>query len=157
MQLFYTAGYAVFFVIAALSFKSLGPKFEMLIPYPSATLDSKFAFFSNSLGIKLDSVFYSAFGFVFVCFVGWVVMRIAGLYFKRLTYFPMTNDVNVLSGGILGLIVNYIGIFLILLLMALIPVAGLQDAMKHSFLASSIITSTPILTHNITNLWLSVL
>lgn len=155
MQAFYTVGYTIFFGIAWVSARALGPKFEMLIPYPSANLGSEFAFFSTKVGMELDDAFYRAFAFLFVCFVGWIIMRFIGLYFKRLTYFPMYNDVNLLSGGILGLVVNYVMVFLILLIMAMIPVAGIQNALQHSFIASAMIRSTPILTHALTTLLIS--
>jgi len=97
MQAFFTVGYAIFFVIALVSFKALGPKFEMIVPYPSASLGSEFAFFSTKVGMELDDAFYRAFAFIFICFIGWIIVRFVGLYFKRLTYYPMFNDVNLLS------------------------------------------------------------
>ena len=153
MQAFYTAGYAIFFGIALLTFKAFGPKFEMIVPYPSANLGSEFAFFSTKVGMGLDDAFYRAFAFIFVCFLGLLIVRFTGLYFKRLTYFPMYNDVNLLSGGIIGLVVTYVAMFMILLLLAMIPVAGIQNALKNSFVASLMIRNTPILTSVMTTLW----
>lgn len=153
MQAFYTVGYAIFFAIAWLSFRTLGPKFEMLVPYPSANLGSEFAFFSTKVGMELDNAFYRAFAFIFICLIGWLIVRFVGLYFKRLTYFPMYSDVNLLSGGILGFVVSYVAIFMVLLICAMIPVDGIQGALSHSFLASAMIQSTPILTHTLTTLW----
>ncbi|WP_125565580.1 CvpA family protein [Companilactobacillus insicii] len=154
MQAFFTVGYAIFFGIALLSFKALGPKFEMIVPYPSASLGSEFAFFSTKVGMELDDAFYRAFAFIFVCFIGWIIVRFAGLYFKRLTYYPMFNDVNLLSGGILGLLVTYVAVFMILLMFAMIPVSGIQNALQHSFVASTMIRSTPVLTAMLTELWI---
>ncbi|WP_125590609.1 CvpA family protein [Companilactobacillus jidongensis] len=154
MQAFFTVGYAIFFGIALLSFRALGPKFEMIVPYPSASLGSEFAFFSTKVGMGLDDAFYRAFAFIFVCFIGWIIVRFAGLYFKRLTYYPMFNDVNLLSGGILGLIVTYVAVFMVLLILAMIPVSGIQNALQHSFVASTMIRSTPGLTSMLTGLWI---
>lgn len=154
MQAFFTVGYAIFFGIALLSFKALGPKFEMIVPYPSASLGSEFAFFSTKVGMELDDAFYRAFAFIFVCFIGWIIVRFAGLYFKRLTYYPMFNDINLLSGGILGLLVTYVAVFMILLMFAMIPVSGIQNALQHSFVASTMIRSTPVLTTMLTELWI---
>ncbi|APU70917.1 colicin V biosynthesis protein [Companilactobacillus crustorum] len=154
MEAFYAVGYAIFFCLALVSFRGLGPKFEMLVPYPSANLGSEFAFFSTKVGMELDNAFYRAFAFIFVCFIGWIVIRFAGLYMKKLTYFPMYNDVNLLSGGIIGFIVTYITIFMVLLLLAMIPVTGIQHALEHSFIASTMIKSTPVLTALLSNLWI---
>ncbi|WP_125763688.1 CvpA family protein [Companilactobacillus hulinensis] len=154
MQAFFTVGYAIFFVIALVSFKALGPKFEMIVPYPSASLGSEFAFFSTKVGMELDDAFYRAFAFIFICFIGWIIVRFVGLYFKRLTYYPMFNDVNLLSGGILGLIVTYVTMFMVLLLLAMIPVDGIQNALQHSFIASTMIRNTPGLTAMMTGLWI---
>lgn len=154
MEAFYAVGYAIFFCLALVSFRGLGSKFEMLVPYPSANLGSEFAFFSTKVGMELDNAFYRAFAFIFVCFIGWIVIRFAGLYMKKLTYFPMYNDVNLLSGGIIGFIVTYITIFMVLLLLAMIPVTGIQHALEHSFIASTMIKSTPVLTALLSNLWI---
>ncbi|MQS76542.1 CvpA family protein [Companilactobacillus halodurans] len=154
METFYAVGYVVFFALALVSFKFLGPKFEMLVPYPSANLGSEFAFFSTKVGMELDNAFYRAFAFIFVCFIGWIIMRFLGLYFKKLTYFPMYNDINVLSGGIIAFVVTYVSIFMVLLLLAMIPVVGIQHALQHSFVASTMIKSTPVLTGLLSHLWI---
>ena len=155
LQAFSTAGYAVFFLLALVTFRFLGPKFEMIVPYPSASLGSEFAFFSTKVGMGLDDAFYRAFAFIFICFVGWIIMRFAGLYFKRLTYVPMPNDVNLLSGGILGLVVTYVTIFMILLIMAMIPVAGIQNTLDHSFVASAMIEASPLISKWLPALWIA--
>lgn len=157
MQAFYTIGYGLFFALALVTFRFLGPDFEMIVPYPSANLGSEFAFFSTKTGMGLDDAFYRAFAFIFVCFVGWVIMRFAGLYFKRLTYVPMPNDVNLLSGGILGLVVAYVTIFMILLILAMIPVGGIQHMLDHSFIASAMIEASPILSKWMPSLWIGTL
>ncbi|WP_334331609.1 MULTISPECIES: CvpA family protein [unclassified Companilactobacillus] len=157
MEAFYAIGYGLFFCLAWVSFKTLGPKFEMIVPYPSASLGSEFAFFSTKVGMKLDDAFYRAFAFIFICFIGWIIMRFVGLYFKRLTYFPMYNDVNILSGGIIGFVVTYVTIFMLLLLLAMIPVTGIQNALNHSFVASTMIKNTPVLTEALSHLWIGVM
>ncbi|TGD23798.1 CvpA family protein [Companilactobacillus suantsaicola] len=157
MEAFYAIGYGLFFCLAWASFKTLGPKFEMIVPYPSANLGSEFAFFSTKVGMKLDDAFYRAFAFIFICFIGWIIMRFVGLYFKRLTYFPMYNDVNILSGGIIGFVVTYVTIFMLLLLLAMIPVTGIQHALNHSFVASTMIKNTPLLTEALSHLWIGAM
>ena len=129
----------------------------MIVPYPSANLGSEFAFFSTKVGMKLDDAFYRAFAFIFICFIGWIIMRFVGLYFKRLTYFPMYNDVNILSGGIIGFVVTYVTIFMLLLLLAMIPVTGIQHALNHSFVASTMIKNTPLLTEALSHLWIGAM
>ena len=157
MEAFYAVGYAIFFGLALLTFKSWGPKFEMIVPYPSANLGSEFAFFSTKVGMELDDAFYRAFAFIFICFIGWIIVRFVGLYFKRLTYFPMYSDVNLLSGGIIGFVVTYVSIFMVLLLVAMIPVPGFQHALQHSFVASAMIKSTPVLTAMLSHLWIGAI
>jgi len=157
MEAFYAVGFALFFCLAWVSFNALGPKFEMIVPYPSANLGSEFAFFSTKVGMKLDDAFYRAFAFIFVCFIGWIIVRFVGLYFKRLTYFPMYNDVNVLSGGIVGFVVTYVAIFMLLLMIAMIPVPGIQHALQNSFVASAMIKSTPVLTETLSHLWIGAM
>lgn len=157
MQLYYTAGYFVSFLLATLLYRVLGPKFELLVPYPSASLDSKFAFFSTQLGLTLDKAFYYGFAFVFVLFIGWLIVRFGGIYMKKLTYYPMDNQISELSGGILAFLTNYIGIFIILYLTALIPMPGIQDGLANSWMATLIVRYTPLLTNLFTSMWINII
>ena len=153
MQAYYTIGYVITFIIAKLGYTHLEKSFELIIPYPSATMESKFAFFKTSLGTNLDKSFYYGFSFIFICFVGWIIVRIGGLYLQQLTFYPMYEDINVLGGGLLGLINNYIGVFMVLFLLALIPIDGLQHALGHSWVATLIVKYSPGLTQLFAKWW----
>lgn len=157
MQGYYSLVYLLFFLVALASYQFFGPKFELIVPYPSASLDSKFAFFSTNVGLTLDKAFYCGFAFVFMCAVGWVISRFSGIYLKRLTYLPMNHTISVAGGAILAFIINYIGIFMILYLASLIPVASIQNGLSHSWLATLIVKYSPILTSLFENWWINII
>ncbi|GKQ42097.1 colicin V biosynthesis protein [Companilactobacillus sp. RD055328] len=156
MQIFYSAGYLIFFALAALLYRVLEPQFELIVPYPSASLDSKFAFFSTELGLSFDKAFYYAFAFVFICFIGWIIVRFGGLYMKKLTYYPMDEKMSKIGGGLLAFFTNYVGLFMILYLMAMVPVPALQDSLSHSFMTTLIVRYTPLLTNLFTAMWINI-
>lgn len=157
MQGFYSLVYLLFFLIARAVYQILGPKFELIVPYPSASLDSEFAFFSTKVGLTLDKAFYCGFAFVFICIIGWIIARFSGIYLKRLTYLPMNHTVSVLGGSILAFLTNYIGIFMILYLASLIPVVSIQNGLAHSWLATLIVKYSPILTSLFENWWINII
>ena len=156
LQMVYTVGYFVVFWIAQTLSHTLGPKLSLLVPYPSATEDSYFAFFKQSTGLSLDKAFYIGVAFLLVMFIGGLLVRLIGLLANSLTYLPSLHQFNKLLGGALSFTVVYIGIFLLLYVLALVPVDGLQNMLAHSWVAKTMVLKTPILTSQITQWWVAV-
>lgn len=155
LQAVYTIGYLVSFIIARMTAKALSPALELWVPYPSATPSSKFVFFKSSLDFRLDSAFYYGVSFVFVLAVCWCVVRIIGLAAHDLEYFQVNDErVNKLGGGFLNFICAYVFVFLLLYLLALIPVNSLQETLGHSPIAILMVRYTPILSNLISNWWI---
>lgn len=154
LQLFFTLGYLVFFGIAYLVYKNIGKHLTLLVPYPSATTNSQFAFFDGHLGLKLDTAFYAGFAFLCVLFIGWLILRFAGIFVAHWTFYPMNYSVSVLGAVLLAFLTNYVGIFLILYLVALIPIDSLQHTLGQSWAAVSMVRYSPVLTNLITHWWI---
>ncbi|GAF39879.1 integral inner membrane protein [Agrilactobacillus composti DSM 18527 = JCM 14202] len=154
LQTIYSISYLVFFGIAYLIYRGLGSNLTLLIPYPSATTSSHFAFFDASLGLKLDTAFYAGFAFLLILLIGWLIMKFVGLFLAPLQFYPMNYSMSVLGAMILAFVTNYVGIFLILYLVALIPVDGLQAALGHSWVSTGMVRYSPILTDLITKWWI---
>ncbi|MFD1671736.1 CvpA family protein [Agrilactobacillus yilanensis] len=154
LQLFFTLGYLVFFGIAYLVYKNLGKNLTLLVPYPSATTNSQFAFFDSNLGLKLDTAFYAGFAFVFILFIGWLIMKFAGIFVAHWAFYPMNYSVSVIGGIVLAFLTNYVAVFLLLYLVALIPIDSLQSVLGQSWAAVSMVRYSPVLTHLITHWWI---
>ncbi|MDG2977636.1 CvpA family protein [Latilactobacillus curvatus] len=155
MQAVYTIGYFIVFWIAKAMSQTLGPKLSLMVPYPSATEDSYFAFFQKSIGLSLDDAFYIGVAFVLVMFIGGLLVRFIGLLLNSLTYMPGLKQFNKAAGGLLSFLVVYVGIFLLLYMLALVPVDGLQKTLENSTVARVIVLHTPVLTSQVTSWWIA--
>lgn len=155
LQIIYTAGYFISFMAAKHYYKTLAPKLELYIPYPSATLDSKLVFFDHQISLDLDHAFYAAIAFCLILLIGWGITRFIGIFFNSLTYVPFINEINWLGGGIMSFLVSYVALFLILQVLALIPLDLIQNQFAKSGLARFMVEQTPILSKEIYNLWIT--
>ncbi|MFD1317578.1 CvpA family protein [Loigolactobacillus zhaoyuanensis] len=144
MQGVYTIGCLIAFIIARLGYLAMAPKLTLLIPYQSATETSQFAFFSHKTGLELDNAFYAAIGFLLILFIGWLATRFIAVLLQQLTFYPLEPRLNVVGGGVLSAVTVYIGVFLFLTVLALIPSASIQSLLSHSLLAQGMVRFTPI-------------
>lgn len=144
LQLVYSGGYLITFLIARLSYLKLAPHLTLWVPYQSADLSSKFAFFSQKTGLKLDKAFYAACAFLLVMVIGWAIVRFVGILSSQLTFYPLKRQQSLLGGALLNVVTVYIGIFLILTVLTLFPLALFQNAFAHSWLLKGMIKLTPI-------------
>ena len=154
LQLVQIVGYLISLAIATAGYQALATHLTLLVPYPSATESSEFVFFSNQVGLTLDQAFYRGVAFVALLALGWLVTRFVALWLHDLKYRPVDPSINGLAGGVLNLLMGYLFVFLLLYLVALIPVAGLQHMLADSFVAKLIVRYSLGLTGLFTHLWL---
>lgn len=155
LQLVHVVGYLLSLGLAWATYQPLGVVMAQWVPYPSATEQSQFVFFTNQVGLTLDHGFYNGVAFVFMLGIGWLVTRFVALWFHNLTYRTGDRQMSLLIGGGLNFLMGYLFIFLVLYLLALIPVASIQDMLAHSAIARSIVRYTPGLTNLFTTLWIA--
>lgn len=154
LQLLYTFGYLVSYFIAKTYYKSLASHLELFIPYPSPTAETKLVFFNQELTLDLDQAFYGAVAFLLILVAGWLVVRFLAIFAHGLVFIPVLKQANWVAGGVLSLIVLYVGIFLVLSMLSMLPVDALQNQLKNSGLASYIIKDTPLFSKQIYHLWI---
>lgn len=154
LQGVHLAGYLVSLILAGLTYQALAPKLALWIPYPSATEASHFNFFTAAVGLTLDDAFYRGVAFVLVFAIGWLLTRFVALWAHNLTYRAGDQKLSLAVGGTTNLLVGYLIIFMLLYLLAMVPVAGIQSMLKHSFAATTIVRYTPGLTQLFTHLWI---
>lgn len=154
LQIVYSIGYAAAFWVAQNYYKALAPNLELLIPYPSATPDTKLVFFDSEITFELDQAFYAACAFMILLFAGWLVTRFVAIFAHKLMFLPILKQANSLAGGILSVVIVYIGIFLVLSIVSMIPMTFIQNMLESSSLARFIVEQTPVLSKLIYDLWI---
>ncbi|MGX7200318.1 CvpA family protein [Enterococcus nangangensis] len=155
LQVIYTVGYMISFMVAQSYYQTLAPKLEMFVPYPSATQSSKMVFFNQTISLDLDHAFYAAIAFCLILFAGWLVTRFIGIFFNSLTYFPILRQINWLGGGLVSFIVAYAGLFLFLYILSMVPLDFVQDLFRSSSLARFMVEHTPLLSDKVQDLWVT--
>ncbi|KRN23051.1 CvpA family protein [Lacticaseibacillus camelliae] len=153
LQLVHVGGYLVSLGLAALLYQPVAKLLSLWVPYPSATQSSHFVFFSNRVGLTLDDAFYRGIAFLLVLAVGWLLTRFGALWVHDLKY-RKADRASFITGGLLNLVMGYVFLFLVLYVVALIPLAGLQNMLANSFLARTIVRYSLGLTNWVTALWL---
>lgn len=154
LQIIYTVGYFIAYLVAQRNYKALASHLELLIPYPSPTAETKLLFFDQKLTLDLDQAFYGAIAFLIILFVGWLVVRLLAIFAHGFTFVPVLKQANWLAGGVLSFLVLYVGIFLVLSTLAMLPIDAVQNQFKNSGIARFIVENTPILTKQVQNMWI---
>lgn len=155
MQLVYSGGYFISYLVAQANYQKLAPRLELLIPYPSITEDSKMIFYNQDIALELDQAFYAAVAFLLILFTGWMITRFLAIFLRKLTFIPILKQFDWIAGGALCLIVAYVGIFLLLTVASYVPIDAVQHQFEASTLARDIVSGTPILTKQIESLWIT--
>jgi len=155
LQLVLTIGYAASFWLALRYYQALSDYAEMFIPYPtpSSSSENPFVLYGMEFLFELDSPFYNGVSFVVLLFAGWLATRIIGGLFQALADLPVVRTLNAAGGAVLSFIVHYIGIFLVLFVMSMMPIAMIQNQFESSALAREIVTDTPQLSQQIYDWW----
>ncbi len=155
LQLIHMTGFIIAFAVAVIFYDDLAPKLELWIPFPAIGESSSIHMLFDSVGI--DQAYYNAIAFLILFFAVKIAWQILGSMFDFIAQFPILKQLNGWGGGILGFLESYIIIFLLLYLIALLPIQSVQDGIQGSFIAQMIIEYTPFLSNGIKDLWFSYL
>ena len=155
LQLVYGAGYIISFMVAHSKYKSLGKKLELLVPYPAPTEKTSLVLFDKNLIFDLDKAFYAGFAFVLIIFIGWLITRFIGVLCYRLTFIPIIKEGNDLAGALLSTVLTLVGLTMILTLLAMLPIDFIQNLFKKSWLARTLVDSTPLVSSWLNNWWIT--
>ncbi|MDA9470200.1 CvpA family protein [Enterococcus sp. 5H] len=153
LQVLYTFGYLCTYFIARTYYQSLASHLKLYVPYPSPTAETKLVFFDQNLTLDLDQAFYGAVAFLLILAAGWLVVRFLGIFAHHLTFIPVLKQANGLAGGVISFIVMYVGIFLVLMMLSMLPIDAIQNQFKNSGLAQFIVKDTPVFSNQIYQLW----
>lgn len=156
LQLVLTIGYAISFYFALEYYQEVSHFVEMMVPYPSpvSSNSNPFVLYGQEFIFNLDQGFYNGAAFIGILVLGWIVTRFIGGLLNFLTEIPVVKQINGIGGAIVGFIVQYIGIFLILFLLSMIPIKMIQSQFESSALARKIVSDTPELSTDLYNWWI---
>lgn len=151
MQVFRLLNFIVSFVVATLFFRKISHELSFWLPYPDLAEGSEWAVFLSS--DPLENAFYNAISFALIFFSVKFLIQIIASMINLVARLPMIRFVNKWSGGVLGFIETYFILFIILYLLALTPLAFVQDHLDRSFLATFMIEYTPLVSNAVKSLW----
>lgn len=151
LQVVHLVGFFIAFIVASIYYKKLAGKLSLWIPYPDLTNDSAWAIFLNSM--PLENAFYNSVAFAIIFFITKFIIQIISSMLDFVASFPILRKINALLGAGLGFVEVYFITFIVLFILALLPIESVQLRLKGSFLAQLIVEHTPILSSVAKSLW----
>lgn len=151
LQIVHLAGFIISFIVAYLYFDQLSPYLKLWIPYPDLVEEGSLSIFLGS--IDLEASYYRAIAFAILFFSTKLLMQLVGSMLDFLADLPLIKQFNGLLGGFLGFVEVYLVIFILLYIGALVPIEFVQNSLRNSSLAISIVENTPIFSKQIQELW----
>ena len=151
VQIIHMVGFFAALIVAYLYYKPLAEKFVLWIPYPGVTSGSQLALSVEQL--DLDQTFYRLLAFVLIFLIVKFGLQLVASMFDFLKYLPVLGFVARILGAVFGMIEFYISIFLVLYLLAMLPIDFIQNALSRSLLAKSMFEHTPLLSEMVKNWW----
>lgn len=138
-QIVNLTGFIIALAVAYFYFNDIAPHLRW-IPYPGST------------GGNAEGIYYQAIAFV-ILFTGIrILWNILGSTLDFLANLPLLSIVNRWLGGAFGFMKVYLIIFLLLNLVAFVPIISVQQAVSDSTLAQTIVQNTPILSDKVEEL-----
>lgn len=154
LQLVYSGGFFLSFVVAQKLFLPWGEKISLLLPYLSVSPDTQMAFFSQEQSFDLDKAYYAAVAFISFLLMGYLITKFVGVFASGLRYTRLIPEVDWIVAGLLNMVIAYVWIFLILKLLTLIPIDSIQALFKAGSFPRWMIEKSPILANYFNQMWI---
>ncbi|MCM3669844.1 CvpA family protein [Mesobacillus maritimus] len=151
LQTIHMTGFIIAFIVAYIYYDQIAPKLTLWIPYPTFGGGELALLFDNP---NMEDAYYRAIAFVAIFFAVRILLQIIGSMFDFVANLPVLKSLNVWAGGILGILEVYLFVFILLYILALVPVGVIQGPLNDSILANGIIKHTPIFSEQIKQWWL---
>ncbi|MCY8233740.1 CvpA family protein [Priestia endophytica] len=137
--------------VAYMYHEALAEKLQLWIPYPSVEGGNAVSLLVQSS--YTEELFYRIISFAILFFLTNLVIHIIGSLFDFVAQLPILRHFNKWAGAILGFVEIYVIVFIVLYIIALLPVGGIQAQVQNSSLAGIIVNHTPYLSDMIPELW----
>lgn len=151
LQLFHLLGYIIAFIVAKMYFKDFAIYLDEWIPYPKLSEGQVWAVFLDSM--PLEVAFYNAIAFIAIFFITKVILQIIVSMLDFVAKLPVLRLANKVGGAVLGFVEVYLIMFILLYIVALLPIGKVQSLFASSKLAEAIVTHTPILSKSVETMW----
>ncbi|KGR78749.1 CvpA family protein [Ureibacillus manganicus] len=151
VQVIHLVSYFVSLLVAYIFYRPLADNFVLWIPYPGISEDTSKTLMLEA--IDVDQTFYRIIAFAIIFFATKVVLQVIASIFDFLTYLPVLKSVNRLLGAVLCFIEFYLIAFIILYVLALLPLAPIQNLLSGSFITGLMLEHTPLITSMFQNWW----
>lgn len=150
LQLIYLASFVISLFVAYTYFRELATMIRLWVPYPQFSSDSTIGMIINTF--NGEGVYYAGIAFAILFFGTKLVLHLLGSMLDFLAHLPVISSVNRLLGGIFCLIETYFIIFVLLFVLALLPIESVQGMMHRSIVVQMMLNYTPFLSE-----WLKTL
>ena len=154
LQLVYSGGFFVAFLIAKKYYEVWGEKISLYVPYLSVSPDTKMVFFSQQESFDLDKSFYASLAFIAFLILGYLVAKFIGILASGLRYQQLIPSVDGIVAGFLNMMIAYVWIFMFFKLLTLIPLDGIQNLFKAGSLPRWIVEKSPFLADYFQKIWI---
>lgn len=151
LQVLHLTGYIISFIIAVMYYEKLADKISLFIPYANLPADGAWAVFMANMPV--EEAFYNAVSFLIIFIIAKIVLQILATMLDFVARLPLLKWVNSLFGAILGFVEVYLIAFILLYVIALVPLIKIQKIIDSSSLAKFMIERTPYLSQKIETLW----
>lgn len=151
VQIIHLASFIIALIVALLYYKPLAEKFVLWVPYPGITEDTTMTLMLDTLDV--DRTFYRIVAFAIIFFAVKVALQIVGSMFDFLTYLPILKSVNRVLGAILAFVEFYFISFILLYVIALLPIGTIQSLLDSSIIAGLMLEHTPIVSNLFQHWW----
>src|SRR5699024_9057416 len=113
--------------------------------------EQAWAMFINSM--PMENAFYNAIAFAIIFFATKVVLQIIASMLDFVARLPILRHLNSILGSIFGFVEVYLILFILLYIVALLPLELIQRKLADSFVATLIVEHTPFLSHAFESMW----
>lgn len=151
LQVIHLTSFFIAFIVAVMYYKDLAMRLTLWIPYPNISDNETLQLILGTM--NAEEAFYRGIAFFIIFFAVKIVLQIIGSMLDFVANFPIIRQLNIWAGGILGFLEIYLISFLILFIMALLPIDNVQTLMNQSWVAKLVIEHTPILSEQIYQMW----
>ncbi|MBH9967033.1 CvpA family protein [[Bacillus] enclensis] len=152
LQAVHMTGFIIAFIVAYIYYDQLAPKLTLWIPYPSLDEQSKLQMIFEMT--NMDQAYYRVIAFALIFFAVKIIVHIFGSMLDFVAHLPILKQLNVLGGGLLGLIETYLIIFILLFIAVLLPIDTVQSFINDSFIAQAMVKHTPVFSDMVKDWWL---
>lgn len=154
LQLVYSGGFLLSFLLAQKLFLSWGGKISLLLPYLSVSPETKMVFFTQEQSFDLDKAYYGAVAFIGFLLIGYLLTKLVGIFASGLRYVKLIPQVDWVVAGLLNVVITYVWIFLLFKLLTLIPIDGIQGLFKAGSFPYWVVEKSPVLSNYFNQMWI---